>query len=92
MRFPFRCPPRGTQKQSIRGRSRECVNAEFEWEFKRVFQCEGGRKWSCLLTRVSVRRASTTTEAIRFRVRQGTHNALTISEHRMVMNVLQTLP
>ena len=41
------------------GHLRERKNAEFAWELSRTGFCEGGRKWSCLLTRVSVMRAST---------------------------------
>ena len=39
---------------------RECKNTEFVWELKRDFK-QGGRKTSCPLTRVSVKRASTVT-------------------------------
>jgi len=41
------------------GRLRECKNAEFVWELSKTGFCEGGRKWSCPLTRVSIMRAST---------------------------------
>ena len=41
------------------GRLRECKNAEFVWELIKTGFCEGGRKWSYLLTRVSIMRAST---------------------------------
>ena len=33
-------------------RLRECKTTEFVWELKRGFK-QGGRKWSCALTRVS---------------------------------------
>ena len=39
-------------------RLRECKQREFVWELKRGFK-QGGRKWSCPLARVSVKRAST---------------------------------
>ena len=41
------------------GRLQECKNAEFVWELSKTGVCEGGRKWSCLLKRVSIMRAST---------------------------------
>ena len=42
----------------------ECKNTEFVWELKRGFK-QGGRKESCPLTRVSVKRASTVSEILR---------------------------
>ncbi len=36
----------------------ECKNTEFVWELKQGFK-QGDRKWSCLLMRVSIKRAST---------------------------------
>ena len=37
----------------------ECKNTEFVFELSKIGFCEGGCKWSCPLTWVSVRRAST---------------------------------
>ena len=39
-------------------RLQECKNTEFVWKLKRGVK-QGGRKQSCPLTRVSVKRAST---------------------------------
>ena len=41
------------------GRLRECKNAEFALELSKTGFCEGGHKWSCLLTGVSIMIAST---------------------------------
>ena len=43
------------------GRLRECKNKEFVWELSKTGFCEGGRKWSCPLAKVSITRASTVT-------------------------------
>ena len=53
--------PRDVKKVFIpgAGRLQECKNAEFVRELSKTGFCEGGRKWSCLLTRVTVMRAST---------------------------------
>ena len=45
------------------GRLRECKNKEFVWELSKTGFCEGGRKWSCPLAKVSITRASTVTNA-----------------------------
>ena len=44
--------------KSVRCRLREYKNTEFVWELKRGFK-QGGLKYSCPLTRVSVKRALT---------------------------------
>ena len=46
------------------GLLQECKNTEFVWELPKTGFCEGGHKWSCLLTRVSIMRASTITNTL----------------------------
>ena len=51
--------PRDNKKVSVTDCLRECKNTEFVWGLRKMGICEGGRLLSCLLTRVSVRKAST---------------------------------
>ena len=53
--------PQNTKKVSVTkaGRLRGCKNTEFLWELRKTGFCEGERKQSCPLSRVSVRRATT---------------------------------
>ena len=53
--------PQNTKKVSVTnaGRLWGCKNTEFLWELRKTGFCEGERKWSCPLSRVSVRRATT---------------------------------
>ena len=48
---------KGGLRNSGAFRSRECKNTELVWELRKTRFCEGGRKWNCPHTRVSVRRA-----------------------------------
>ena len=53
--------PRDTKMVSVTaaGRLRECKNTEFVWELLKTGFCGGVFKKSCLLTSMSIRRAST---------------------------------
>ena len=53
--------PRDTKMVSVTaaGRLRECKNTEFVWELRKTGFCGGVFKKSCLLTSMSIRRAST---------------------------------
>jgi len=53
--------PRDAEKVTVTGagRSHECKNIELVWELSKTGFWEGGGKYSCLLTRVFIKRPST---------------------------------